>query len=211
MTTNPRARAACHLCAGALVAAGLAPLAGCGDGEPATTGTTAATAPTPPQASDRRPPLPRGWRRVVNSRAGFSFALPPGWRSQPGRTTFVRSRDGSVAASTLADRSSQGRDPSNPGEYATHATRALASAYRNLRLRGFERLGGAVYPTSVMRASGVYKSTGVRQDITVAVIRRPGQVTFTILFLRNTSARASVYHPLIKRIIRSFRAQTPRF
>jgi hypothetical protein len=62
-----------------------------------------------------------------------------------------------------------------------------------------------------MRASGIYKRTGVRQDITVAVIRRPGQVTFTMLFLRNASARADVYHPVIRRMIRSFRTQTPQF
>jgi hypothetical protein len=32
-----------------------------------------------------------------------------------------------------------------------------------------------------------------------------------MLCLRNAGTRASVYHPVIKRMIRSFRAQPPRF
>jgi hypothetical protein len=195
-----------------LVIAGLTCAPGCGGdgGQPTTTTETTATAPRVTSAP--RPPLPRGWRRIVNARAGFSFAVPAGWRSHGGSgTTFVRSRDNAVACSVLADRSSQGRSSGNPGDYATRATRALASSYRGLRLRGFERLGGAIYPTSVMRASGVFKRTGVRQEITLAVIRVPGQVTYTMLCLRNARTRASVYHPVIKRMIRSFRAQPPRF
>jgi hypothetical protein len=118
--------------------------------------------------------------------------------------------NGAVAATISADRSSDGRETSNPGDYAVKTTRSLRG-YRKLQLRGFERLGGASYPTSVMRATGTLRRRGVRLDITVAAIRRPGLVTFSMIFFRSTRTRASVYQPVIKRMIRSFRAQTPQF
>lgn len=188
-----------------VLAACLALIAGCGGGSTQTTRTAR------PETFDRRPPLPDGWRRVVNVSGGFSFGLPPGWRATSrGGTTLVRSGDGALSASIVADRSDEGRATGGLPGYAGTTIRAL-SGYRGLRARRPVTLRHARYPTVTVRASGTYVQTGVRQDILLAAIRRPGQVTYSLLFFRNARTDASLYAPAVRGIIRSLRGRPPRF
>src|SRR6266516_3798805 len=88
----------------AALAVTLGGVAGCGGSSSRPSSGTA-----PRETSDRRPPLPPGWRRVVNPTAGFSVGIPPGWTARGGHgATLVRSRDRALAVSIAADRSQQG-------------------------------------------------------------------------------------------------------
>ena len=185
----------------------MALLAGCGGGGGDRTTTT-----SPPQTAKPRPPLPRGWHRVVNPRGGFSLGLPAGWTARNGQgSTVVRSPDGSVSAGVSADRSTDGQSSSPLGSYARRTARELEGRYRGLRVGPARPVPGAAYPTATVTATGTFRATGVRQEIVVAVVRQPGQVTFSLVFFRNARVPGAAHAPVIGRIIRSFRAQPPEF
>ncbi len=187
------------------LAVGAACWSGCGRGDAGPATTAAAL-----ERFDPRPALPSGWRRVVNARAGFSVGVPPGWRATGVRATLVRSRDGAVSVGISADRSDDGQSSDSLPEYARRTLRALGG-YRGLRVGTASRLSGTRYPTATARARGTFVATGVPQDILAAAIRRPGRVTFTMVFFRNARTRAAAYRPAIAGMIRSFSAQPPTF
>lgn len=177
--------------------------AGCGDGKRA-----ASTAPE--EKADAPAKLPAGWTRVVNKRAGFTIGLPPGWIARGSRgTTLVRSFDGAVAAGISADRS----DVALTQPLPAYARATFAG------LRGYGRLvpgrpvpvKGAQYPTLRVSASGTFARTKVPQAITLYAIRRPGQVTYSLLFFRNAKSPAAVYTPAIAGMVRTLRATPPEF
>jgi hypothetical protein len=191
--------------AGAAALACLLLVAGCGSQPPPS------PPPERPETFDRRPPLPAGWTRTVNRAGGFSFGLPAGWRaSSRGGTTLVRSPGGAVSASVVADRSADGRSRRGLADYASRTARGL-SGYRGLRIGVARPLARARYPTVVLRATGTYAQTRVRQAILLAAVRRPGQVTFSLLFFRSAAAPAAAYDPLALRMVRSLRGQPPEF
>ena len=188
----------------ALLAGCLLP-AGCGDG-----GQPQTTAQAPPERFDRRPPLPAGWKRLVNPRAGFSIGLPPGWRGTAAGTTVLRAPGAAATAAIGADRSVDGEATGGLEAYAASAVRSL-QGYRGLRAGRPTRLRGARYETVIVRARGTYAATRVPQAITLAAIRRPGRVTFTVFFFRDTRLPGGPRPALFLRMIRSFSAQPPQF
>lgn len=179
--------------------------AGCGasDGVPAAPADTRAD-----RADDPRPPLPRGWHRAVNRRAGFNLGLPPGWTARRhGATTLVRSADRALAASASADRTSPGAPLA---DYA-RATVSGLRGYADLRAGRATRLVDTPYPAVTIRAAGTFSATGVRQSILLVALSRPGDATFTLLFFRSASTPPRRYRHEIEGIVRSFRAQRPDF
>src|SRR2546423_5891478 len=135
------------MAAGARLLAALAALAflaaGCGSSTPARP--DAANAPR--ETADKRPPLPAGWRRVGNRRAGVSLGIPPGWTAHGVRgATVVRSADPALAVSIAADRSGQGRTL-RPRAYARRTLDALRG-YGRPRIGSPQRVGGAPYPAA---------------------------------------------------------------
>jgi hypothetical protein len=189
------------LAAGAWAAAG----GGCG-GEPAPSPAPPAREGAPAERADRPAPLPAGWKRVVNRRAGFSVGIPPGWRARGTRgATLVRSGDRLMAVSIVADRSDDGRGlPA--AVYARRTARALPG-YRRLRVGPARRLRGARYPGAAVTATGTFARTGVRQAIRVVVLRRPGRVAYTLAVARSARSRGAVYRPAVRGMLRSFRAR----
>jgi hypothetical protein len=188
----------------ALAAVLAAGLAGCGGSSPPQpAGTT-----TPRETNDRRPPLPPGWRRVVNVQAGYSLGIPPGWtaRGGPG-STLVRSRDRALAVSVTADRSPQGRRLP-PAGYALRTARALRG-YGGLRVGGAGRVPGSHYPAAAVEARGTYRRTRVRQDIRVIALQRRGRVTFTLVAFRNATVAGGIYRAAVDEMVRTFRGQAP--
>ena len=178
-------------------------VAGCGD---------------PP--ADHRPPasgetvdaparLPRGWHRLLDARIGFTLALPRGWSSQPGtNATRVTSPDRRLALSLSADRGSDGRSD-RPDDYVRQ-TVANLTGYGALRVGPLRELKGLRYPAATITASGVFLKTGVRQQIQLFALRRPGLATYLIAVFRNASVPASRYAGTLERIVRSFRARPPQ-
>jgi hypothetical protein len=193
--------------AGAVVVAALAVggAGGCGG----SSGGGGATATTPPERADRRPALPRGWRRVVNLRAGFSVGIPPGWTARGGRgATLVRSADRGLAVSIAADRGTQGQSLP-PDRYARRTLEALPG-YRGLRIGPTRPVREAHYPAAAVTATGTYRPTRVRQAISAIALHRPGIATFTLLVFRNARVPAAVYARAVDEMVRSFRSQPPQ-
>jgi hypothetical protein len=196
--------------AGALV--GLA-VAGCGGGSGTSSTTTTATtghaAPRAvPERSEPPAPLPRGWVRVVDPRAGFSFGVPAGWRTH--RTAggvVVRSADGALGVSVSYDRGDQGRTLP-PRAYAVRAASSLRG-YRNLHVGPGHRVPRERHPTAAVQARGVFLKTHVRQAILVITVARPGRGTFAVLTFRSARTRAIRYAPELSELVRTLRTQKP--
>jgi len=164
----------------------------------------------PRERADRPAPLPAGWARVVNARAGFSLGLPPGWAARgTGGTTVIRSADGGLAVSVTADRSLDGRTLSLV-TYARRTARSLPG-YAGLRPGRARTLRGARYPAVSVSTAGRFRRTGVRQAIRVIAMRRPRQVTFTLVFFRNARTDARVYAEAGAVMVRSLRGRPPVF
>ena len=122
----------------------------------------------------------------------------------------MRAPGGAVSASVVADRSADGRSQQGLGDYARRTARGLRG-YRGLRVGAPRPLPRARYPTVTLRATGTYTRTGVRQAILLAAVRRPGRVTFSLLFFRGARTPAAAYDPLVLRMVRSLRGQPPQF
>jgi hypothetical protein len=162
----------------------------------------------PEEEADPRGKLPKGWKRVVNRRAGFSVGIPPGWKARGARgATLVRSGDRLLAASIAADRSQEGRTLP-PQAYARRTARSLAG-YRGLRIGRAVRVRGARYPSGTVTARGVYIRTRVRQAIRVVALQRRGQVTYALVFFRRARSPGALYRPAIEGMVRTFRGQPP--
>jgi hypothetical protein len=160
----------------------------------------------PEERADARGPLPKGWKRVVNRRAGFSVGIPPGWKARGARgATLVRSGDRLLAVSIVADRSPEGQTLP-PVAYARRTARSLAG-YRGLRTGPATRVRGARYPGGTATARGTFVRTRVRQVIRVVALQRRGQVTYTLLFFRAARSPGALYRPAIEGMLRTFRAQ----
>jgi len=167
---------------------------------------TAASAPARGATVDRRPPLPRGWRRVVNLRSGFNLGIPPGWTARGVRgATLVRSRDRGLAVSIAADYGQQGQALA-PARYAAATLRALRG-YRPLRLGSARPVRGTRFAAASVTATGVYAPTGVRQAVRAIALQRRGVVTFSLLVFRNVRVAERVYRRALDEIVRTFRAQ----
>jgi hypothetical protein len=164
----------------------------------------------PRETADRRPPLPPGWRRVVNRRAGFSLGIPPGWTARGERgATVVRSADHALAVSIAADRSAQGQTL-RPRVYARRTLGALPG-YGRLRIGRPRGIRGAHYPAADVPARGRYRRTHVRQAIDAIALQRPRRVTFSLLVFRNASVAPAVYRAAVAEMVHTFRGQPPQF
>ena len=177
---------------------------GCGGG-----GSGEASAPaTTPERGDPPARTPKGWTRLVNGRAGFSVAIPPGWKTRRARgTTIVRSGDRLLAVSITADRSLEGRHL-RPALYAKRLVRALPG-YRGLRVGRPLPVRRAHYPAASVSARGVFRRTHVRQAIRSVVLQRRGRATYALVFFRKAKAPAALYAPAEAGMVRTFRARAP--
>jgi hypothetical protein len=161
---------------------------------------------TRPEKADPRGPLPKGWKRVVNRRAGFSLGIPPGWKARRARgATLVRSGDRLLAVSIAADRSPEGRTLA-PKTYARRTARSL-TGYRRLRIGVPARVRGAPYPGGTVTAQGRFVRTRIRQAIRVVALQRRGQVTYALVFFRTARSPGALYRPAIEGMVRTFRGQ----
>jgi hypothetical protein len=178
-------------------------MAACGDDggdEPAR------EAQPPRERADREPALPGGWRRVVNQGAGFSLGIPPGWTARGAQgATVVRSRDGGLAISVVADRGQDARGTS-AADYLQRTLMRLPG-YSGLRVNSARPLRQARYPGAVASGTGTFTRTRVRQAISGYALQRPGQVTYTLLVFRSARAPANRYGGLLDQMLRSFTAR----
>lgn len=183
-----------------LLAAALLSVAGCGKKDVTVLvpdpGSERADAPVQP---------PRGWRIHENPAAGFSIALPRGWRAAiRGSATRVRSADGNVVVSLQADRSEAGRT-TPAADYALATLEALPG-YRDLEGRPADE-PHSPYEAARAAGSGTRERGERRQRVSVTVFRRPGQVTYAAVAFSAPRARAG--RRTLDRALRTLRGRPP--
>lgn len=146
---------------------------------------------------------------MVDDRAGLSISVPPGWRARSGPDgTLVRSRDRLAAVSVQADRSHAGR-ATPPDRYARDTIASLPG-YRDLTARDTRAVAGAPYPNARIDGAGVRESGGALQRVTVAVLQRPGSVTYAAVAFRDARRTGRAEARAIDGLLASLRARPPR-
>lgn len=178
-------------------------LGGCGD-EKVTEGSP------DPRTERIDPPAkpPPGWHTVSNRAAGFTLSVPPSWRVRKrGTATLVRSSDRLLAITVAADRSESGRKL-RAERYAREAFRALPG-FRRLRSGRPRPIARSPYESSRVDGTGTLKSRRQRQQIAVAVFRRPKRVTYTSVVFGADVGRRMPHPGELRKLLASFRARRP--
>ena len=187
----------------ALLLAALIAATGCGDDDERSGSPDPAT-----ERSDRPAKPPPGWKTFANRRAGFTLSLPPGWRARTrGSATLIRSGDRLLALTVAADRSEAGREL-RPRRYARRAFRALPG-FRRLRRTGTRSVRGSPYPTARVEGRGTLARRRQRQQITVAVFRRPGRVTYAAVAFAARAGGVAAHAAPLNTVLASLRARRP--
>ena len=180
--------------------------AGCGDDDE-----PAERTPDPAnERTDRPAKPPPGWRTVRNARAGFTVPVPRTWSARKrGPATLIRSDDRLVSITVAADRTADGRRlPAR--RFAREAIQSLPDFKGRVR-PGARRIAGSPYQSARADARGRLKISKVPQRITIAVLHRPRQVSYTVSVFRNARVKPRFNEPVIRRLLRGFRAQPPDF
>lgn len=187
---SPSAPAAAARSRSAVIAAlaGAALLAGgCGSGSE-----EAPSQPRPPEKAESVGGLPPGWTVAEDAAQGFALGAPPGWREggdclkaggEPGNVTVLCSPDKLVTLSVSADRTNEALEL-EPGEFAVRTLEGLADSYDGLE-PGEPKPFRGHYDGASVTGSGEAVGTGVRQDVTVVVLRREGAANFTAVIAAN--------------------------
>jgi hypothetical protein len=196
-------------CALALLVAISVAAAGCGGDDSEDT-----SVPPPPseraETVQKLPKLPDGWKRYENRRGGFVVGLPPGWKAskrdrEP--TSLIRSYDRLVAISISPDRTPEGLDL-DLDQFATRAIDSLSGLERRASPsapRAYEHRYEAVRST----VEGKESDSGVRQRVSVIVLRRDLLVTFTVVIAANADQRARPSERLAGEVVATLRSRPP--
>jgi hypothetical protein len=170
--------------------------------------------PPPPterlETVDKLPKLPDGWKRYENRRGGFVVGLPPGWKASQrdrGPTSLIRSYDRLVAISISPDRTPAALDL-DLDQFATRAVDALSGLERRSRAsapRAYEHRYEAVRST----VEGKESDSGVRQRVSVTVLRRDHLATFTVVVAANADKRARPSERLAGEVVATLRSRPP--
>jgi hypothetical protein len=173
------------------IAVGITVLAGCGGGDG---GSGSPATPRPAETTEPPAKPPRGWQKYISPVAGFSVSVPPAWTVAPsGGSTLLRSPDKVVAISITADRTDEALN--TPLEsYATETLKNL-DGFTGLTPTGV-RPYKAQYPAAIATADGKLASSGVKQRLTLVVLRREGIAAYPVLASRNAGVRS----PFVKQI-----------
>ena len=167
------------------VAIAITVLAGCGGGGG---GSDTSTMPRPAESTDPPAKPPKGWQTYISPVAGFSVSVPPAWTVEPsGGSSLLRSPDKVVAISITADRTDEALNA--PLESYAADTLKNLSGFTGLTPTGV-RPYKAQYPAAIATADGTLASSGVKQRLTLVVLRRE------VLASRN----AGVNSPFVKQI-----------
>ena len=181
-----------------LAALAAAALAGCGS-----------SGVTPPKSvpETAQPPaaVPAGWVRKLDNEHGFSIAVPPGWqKSTRGDATLFRSPDHLVAVTLSVDRTS-GAFATPVDEFARRTLVALPGYKGKLIPSPPKRIAGTPLDTAVVSSVGEAAASGVRQDISVAVLRRDHFVNYTAVIAANAAATPAAELALARQMLATLR------
>ena len=199
------ARAAAIVAAAALVAVGI----GCGEREEPEPTTT-----TPVERPQHVPKLPDQWSVVKVPDEGFAVGKPPGWKrgeacfakhASPGTATVLCSPDRLLTLSISADRSNEALEIT-PEEFATRTMAALSANYQTPLDPGKPKRFAGPYTGVEVRASGK-AAGGVRQDVSVVVLRRDDVAVFTAVIAANAAKATHQHREFAVRALHTLRSQ----
>jgi hypothetical protein len=192
----------------ALAAVALAALGvGCGEREePEPT--------TPVERAEQVPKLPEQWSVIKVPDQGFELGKPPGWkrgkaclakRDSPGTATVLCSPDKLLTLSISADRTGDALEIT-PEEFATRTMAALSGNYRTPLDPGEPKRFPGHYPGVEVSSSGK-AAGGVRQDVSVIVLRRDNVAVFTAVIASNAAKATRQHTEFAERALRALRSQ----
>jgi hypothetical protein len=170
--------------------------------------------PPPPQEPvetvHKLPKLPDAWKRYENRRGGFVVGLPPGWKASDrdrGPTSLIRSYDRLVAISISPDRTDEalGIDLDQFAARATAALPGLEGAARPSDPKPYKHRYNAVQSTLDAKDA----ESGVKERVSVIVIRRDDVVTFTVVIAANADRRARPSERLAREVVGTLRSRPP--
>lgn len=190
----------------AVVTAALVATAGCGEKEEPKRATPV---PVAEETADPLPTLPKSWQPYISGAAGFAIGLPRGWKpsgNEDGAT--IRSFDKLVVMTISPDRSADGLTVA-VDEYAERAARALPG-YRDQIVPSMARPFGRNYEAVEVGATATASATGVKQDLSLIVLRREGVATFTVVIAANAKPKAEDSRELAERMVETLRTRAPR-
>lgn len=191
----------------AVIAAGigLAALAGCGGGSTTSTGTAA-----PPEAAQKLPKLPPGWKAHRDRSVGYAIGVPSGWElNGPGKRVLFRSPDHLVAVTLAADRDEKAF--AVPLEkFATQALAALPGFKSPLHPGKPGPFKGTPLEAVQTTAAGA-EAGGLKERATLVVLRRDHVVNYTVAVVENAERQSSrLDRAVALRMVRTLRDQPPR-
>ena len=162
--------------------------------------------PRPVETADKPAKLPEGWTRHVNDDGGFELGLPRGWEaSDRGTSTRIRSFDELVVVSIAPDRTDEALEY-DLAEFAARTLAALEGYERELD-PGEPRRYKHRYDGAEVRAEAKSAASGVKQEISVIVLRRPRLALFTVVVQANAGSEARAARELAERLIATLRSR----
>ena len=183
-----------------LIAVALVAVTGCGDSDDEPSG---GPEPTSVETAEPLPKLPPGWRDYRNRAGGFVLGLAPAWTARElGTRSLIQSPEQLVAVTISADRTDD-----------AVALAPDASAIRTLEaLTTFEGLRAGDpqpfrhrYDAIEVEASGT--ANGIRQRLSLVLLRREGFVVITALVAENAEQDARAQAATALRMLRTLRTQ----
>jgi hypothetical protein len=188
-------------------AIGLATMAGGCGGDGSTTSTGKAA---PPEAAQKLPKLPPGWKAHRDRSVGYAIGVPPGWQLNGHlKRVLFRSPDHLVAVTLAADRDEQAFTV--PLEkFATQALGALPGFKSPLHPSKPKAFKGT--PLDAVQTSAVGgEAGGLKERATLVVLRRDHIVNYTVAILENAERQSSrLDRAVALRMVRTLRDQPPR-
>jgi hypothetical protein len=177
-------------------------LAACGDSDD----DQQAPKPRRVERADELPKLPPDWEPHVNRGGGFAIGLPRGWKADDhGTSTLVRSYDRLVAVEIVPDRTNEALEL-GLDQFATRALGALSGLEAGAQPsepRPYKHHYSAVQS----RLEGRHAGTGIRQRVSLIIVRRDHLVTFTVAIAANADSASRPAERLARRMIATLRSQ----
>jgi hypothetical protein len=116
---------------------------------------------------------------------GYAIGIPPDWKLEGnGGKVLIRSPSHLLAVTLAVDRNPVALAlPS--GEFATRALAAIPGFRSHLSPSKPKPFAGTPLEATRTTAQGTTKATGIRERVTVVVLRRAGSVNYTVAVVGN--------------------------
>jgi hypothetical protein len=196
--------------AAAVSAASVAIGVGCGErDEPEVTTTT-----PPVERAEKVRKLPHRWEVERNRKQGFALGVPPGWKRGPKachvkdvskEATVMCSPDRLITLTITADRTDEALELSTHN-FAVEVMAGISRNYQRPLDAGKAKPFEAHYDGAKVGATG-RAATGVREDVSVIVLRREGLVTITAVVAAHATRATGKHKKFAERALRTLRTK----